>query len=279
MTAGEEIRKSFLPLMTQVEAGEAAQRGAVVLFPIGTVEANGPSTPLGYDYLVAEALARRVAERMGNVWVPPISYGVSDVLAGFPGTIFVSAELLSQQIESVLRSLIAHEFTRIVLLNNHIPNQQPAQDACRRVRKDTGVLVPSIYPGQLARDLTHDLYDGLEHTIGHGSEPGGSLMMHVHPGSVRIDLAQTANMSRYGEFEILSPFAVRHGQSQVNLYLDLHEVSPQGAWADPTRADPDRGAEIMRRMEDFVVSFIERFWPTSSVDDDQTRSSASPTGR
>ena len=254
-----DARKTFLPLMTQVEAGEAVKRGAIVLMPIGTVEANGPSTPLGYDYLVAEALARNVAERTGDVWLPPIAFGVSEILSGFPGTVFVSAELLSQQIESVLRSLILHGFDKIVLVNNHIPNQQPAQDASRRVRKDTGVLVPSIYPGQLARDLTHDLYEGLEDSIGHGSEPGGSLMMHLHPGSVRTDLARVAPINSFNGFEVLSPFAVKHENSQVNMYLDLHEVSSQGSWADSTKADAERGAEIMRRMEEFVISFLERF--------------------
>jgi creatinine amidohydrolase len=34
--------KTFLPLMTSVEAKEAVGRGVVALVPIGTVEGNGP---------------------------------------------------------------------------------------------------------------------------------------------------------------------------------------------------------------------------------------------
>lgn len=253
------MTKTFFPLMTQVEAKEAAARGAVVLLPIGTVEGNGPVTPLGYDYLVAEAMARQVAERTGNLWMPAISYGVSEVLSAFPGTVFVRAELLSAQIESVVRSLIKHGFDRIVLVNNHIPNQQPAEDALRRVRKDTGVLCASLYPAQLARDLWKDLYVGIESTIGHGSEPGTSLMLHLYPDAVRTDLAEPWPMKDFQGMEVISPFAVRHGESQVNMYLDLAEVSDVGGWADPTKASADRGAVLMGRMVDFAVSFIERF--------------------
>lgn len=254
-----QVTKSFFPLMTQVEAREAAARGSVVLLPVGTVEANGPVTPLGYDYLVAEALARQVAERTGNVWLPPIAYGVSEVLSAFPGTLFVRAELLSAQIESVVRSLIQHGFDHIVLVNNHIPNQQPAEDALRRIRRETGVLCASIYPAQLARDLSTDLYAGIEHTFGHGSEPGTSLMLHLYPEAVRADLGEPWAMREFQGFKVISPFAVRHESSQVNLYLDLAEVSDIAAWADPTQASEERGAELMQRMVDFSVSFVERF--------------------
>lgn len=136
--------KTFLPLMSSHEAREAATRGAVVLLPIGTVEGNGPQMPMGYDYLVSEAVARQVAERTEGIWLPPIAFGVSEILAGFPGTIAIPAELLSQQVEHVLRSLIRHGFDHIVLINNHIPNQQPAEDAARRIRKETGVLVAAV---------------------------------------------------------------------------------------------------------------------------------------
>src|ERR1700730_7146815 len=102
--------KSFFPLLTITEAAEAAKRGAVVLLPIGTIEANAPQMPIGYDYLVAESLARQVAERTGELWLPPITYGVSERLSAFPGTLFVDANTLAQQVESILRGLVTHGF-------------------------------------------------------------------------------------------------------------------------------------------------------------------------
>src|SRR5690349_7333202 len=61
--AGAGRMKTFLPLMTAVEAQEAADRGAVALLPLGTVEGNGPHQLLGADYLMAEAVAEEVSAR------------------------------------------------------------------------------------------------------------------------------------------------------------------------------------------------------------------------
>ncbi|MEV7908274.1 creatininase family protein, partial [Streptomyces anulatus] len=169
--------KTYLPLMTWVEARDAARAGRVALVPVGTTDANGPQLPTGFDHLVAAALAEQAAERTGGVWLPPIAFGVSEALAGFPGTVSVSPQLLGAQIEAVLGSLIAGGFEHVILINNHGPNQYPAEYACREVRRRTGVLVATINPAQLARDLWADLFPGAE--IGHGAEPGTSLLMHL----------------------------------------------------------------------------------------------------
>lgn len=84
-------------------------------------------------------------------------------------------------------------------------------------------------------------------------------MLHLYPESVRLDLAQKGEIGSFHGFEVISPFAVRHEGSEVNMYLDLEEVSEIGGWGDPTQASAERGAEIMRRMEEFVISFIDRF--------------------
>ena len=154
VSARRAVAKRFLPLMTQTEAHEAAIDGATVLLPVGTVEANGPHMPLGLDYLVAEALAARVASQAEALWLPPIAYGVSGPLMAFPGSIAIDPDVLSRQIETVLRSLIATGFEHIVLLCNHIPNRAPAELACRRVRHATGVLVPSILPASIASSIS-----------------------------------------------------------------------------------------------------------------------------
>ena len=253
------IDKTFLPHMSSLEAREAIARGAIALLPIGTVEGNGPQMPMGYDYLVSEAVAKRVAERTGDIWMPPITYGVSGVLDAFPGTVAIPASVLEAQIEHILRSLIKHGFERIVLINNHIPNQAPAEAAIRRVRADTGVLAAAIYPGALATALTADLFEGETGTIGHGAEPGTSLMLHLTPDAMRMDLARKGTIKRWQGFEVVTPFASKHEGATVNLYLELDELTDYGGWADPSTANAERGAEIMRRIVDYVVSFLERF--------------------
>lgn len=245
--------------MTYVEVTEAIDRGAVALLPIGTIEGNAPHMPMGYDYLFAEAIAQRVAEKTGGVRLPAIAYGVSELLSAFPGTVFVSADALQTQVESILRSLIGHGFDHIVLVSNHIPNQYPIELACRRIRAETGVVVASTFPGMLANSLGSDLFDNPD-AIGHGGEPGTSVMLHLTPEAVRMDLLEDSQKaSHFLGFEIATPFAVKHEGSEVNLYLDLHELTSNGAMAYPIDASESRGAEIIDRIVDFVASFVEKF--------------------
>src|SRR5215472_16420830 len=195
--------KTFLPLMTSVEAREAMDRGAIAILPIGTIEGNGAHQLLGFDYLMAAALAEQAAERTQDVWLPPITYGVSEALMDLPGSIAVPNETFAALVEAVVRSLIYHGFDHVLLLNSHIPNQFPAEYACRKIRRETGILVASISPGPLASDLSRDLFSG-GNSYGHGGEPGTSLMLHLFPEAVRLDLMEGGHVPSFQGLEPLN---------------------------------------------------------------------------
>lgn len=247
--------KHFLPLMTWDEAREAGRQGRIAIVPIGSVEANGHVTPLGYDYLVPQALAERAALASGDVWLPPVTYGISESLDRFPG-ISVSPEHLRGHVEAILRSLIKSGFERILLITNHRPNQFPVEYACRRIRRETGVLISSVDPGQLTADLRGDVFE--DGTVGHGADPGVSLMMYLHPGSVREDRAVPRPKAEFHGMPIVDPTRVRFGESTFNTYLEIEEVSPTSGWADPTRASVEKGERFFKAMLDYLLEVIEK---------------------
>lgn len=251
--------KNFLAHMTSVEAREAADRGAVALVPIGTVEGNGPHQLLGADYLMAEALADQVCRRTNDVWLPPIAYGVSEMGMGTAGTISLPHTVFASVLEAVMSSLITHGFDHILLLNSHIPNQYPAEFACRQIRRTTGVLVASISPGPLAIDLSRDVIADETYT-GHGGEPGVSIMMHLFPGAVRTDLMTLAGLNNVeSALKPMHPTDTAFNGSKVNLYIDIHEITAAGSTAAPTHASPERGAIVLERMVEYAVKFLDVF--------------------
>jgi creatinine amidohydrolase len=251
--------KTFLPLMTSVEAKEAAERRAVAILPIGTVEGNGPHQLLGADYLVAEGLADQVTDRTGDVRLPAIAYGLSEMGMGTPGTIAVSHAVMTSLLQEVMVSLIDQGFDHILLLTGHIPNQGPVEIACREVRRRTGVLVASIGPGPLANDLSRDLLSP-DTYAGHGGDPGVAIMMHLFPGAVRTDLMALAGPNDVNSrIKPMHPTDTTFGPSKVNLYIDIHEITAAGATGAPADASPERGAEVLDRMTEYVVSFLDVF--------------------
>ncbi|WP_292900067.1 MULTISPECIES: creatininase family protein [unclassified Nitratireductor] len=243
--------------MTWIEAKEAAERGAVALVPIGSTDANGPQNATGLDFLVSSALAERAAEATGSVYLPPVAYGVSDGLKGFPGTLGITPQMLGETAEAIMKSLIQAGFDHILLITNHGPNQYPVEQASRRVCYDTGVQVASINPMVLFADLRGDLFE--PESIGHGAEPGTSLLKYLHPEATRDAFAEAREKANWQGLELISPMEARFGASRVNFYLELEELSPTSGWGDPGNASAERGEILFGRMLDHVVDFIGKF--------------------
>jgi len=251
--------KTFLPLMTSGDVAEAAKSRTIMILPIGTVDAQGPHMPLGYDYLVARELACRVCETANAIWMAPICYGASEALLSFPGTVSVPAAILSDLVEAVLLSVVSHGFDHILLLTNHNPNLPAVETACRRIRRSTGVIVPSIMPSTLAYHVAKERLNYEPTDSGHGADPHASIMLSLYPAEMRMDLAQRSAVKRIGPFEIASPFAVRFGGYNVSMFLDLEDLSETGSWGDPTKASKELGEGIVMAMVDYIVSFIAVF--------------------
>jgi creatinine amidohydrolase len=53
------------------------------ILPTGTVEAHGVS-PLGTDNLIPMEICRRIAEDLKAIIAPPVNYGITSSLLGYP---------------------------------------------------------------------------------------------------------------------------------------------------------------------------------------------------
>lgn len=96
---------------------------AVVLVPLGAVEAHGPHGPLGTDTLISEGMCRRAAEALREeisvLVLPALPYGVTRYAATFPGTISLSEATLRAVLTDICTALREQGLRRIVLVNNH----------------------------------------------------------------------------------------------------------------------------------------------------------------
>lgn len=91
--------------------------------PFGSVEHHGPHLPLGADALVADAIGREVAGRLGAVLAPTVRVGDSRAHVNLPGTMSVSAETLRAVAVELSLSLARAGFTFIALVSTHGGNR------------------------------------------------------------------------------------------------------------------------------------------------------------
>ena len=149
---------------------EAAGAG-LVLVPVGSIEQHGPHLPLDTDTTIAIAVAEAVARELPGTWVAPaIAYGSSGEHQSFAGTASVGTEALTHVLVELTRSLRTWA-DRVVFVNAHGGNLT-ALNASDEVE-----WVPCA-----TEDV--DLHAGFTET---------SLMLHLRPGSVRLELAETGN--------------------------------------------------------------------------------------
>lgn len=239
---------------TMVE--EAVRGGASAIIPLGSIEEHGPHAPMG-DYAAIDAIAGRTGELTGDLVAPTMPFGYSEYFRHYPGTITVRAETLAAVVEDTIGCLIRHQVRRIVIFNGHAGNAPILELLTRRIRRERGLVIPSLSPLQVIQNpaFIKQVYgDGFQ--LGHGGEPMGSLMMVLQPGKVQMDRAGAFGRKEFLGMPTDGLGAVLFRGARVAMPLDMRDVTPEtGSLSDPSGAREDRG----RAMLDYAVQFCAEF--------------------
>jgi creatinine amidohydrolase len=110
-----------LETLTWPEAERLGAEGATGLVALASLEQHGPHLPLATDSLIAERVARDVAERLpGPVAVAPVVRGgLSTHHLGFPGTVTVPPEAYRGFVVSALEGLERMGVEKLALFSWH----------------------------------------------------------------------------------------------------------------------------------------------------------------
>jgi creatinine amidohydrolase len=234
---------------TDVRAHLAGRRP--VILPFGAYEQHGPHLPLATDTMMAAALARRVAQRVGALLLPAVAYGDTSGNAGFPGTLSLSFDTVRAIALDICAALVAHGATSLVVVNGDFGNRAPLALAGREayVRLGFPVLIVD-YPGltTIAAEVceTPPAGDGFYHA----DELETSIMLAVAPDSVRMDRAT----AEYPQFPPAFPAA----------FTGLDTISTSGVFGDPRPATADKGDRLLDRLCDAATALVSAFLTTTA---------------
>lgn len=91
----------------------------IAVVPVGSIEQHSNYLPLGTDLLIAEALAKKIAQFFKAYLLPILPYSNSQEHDGTPGTVWLSPITLINVINDVVESLIRSGMKKIILVNTH----------------------------------------------------------------------------------------------------------------------------------------------------------------
>lgn len=206
--------------------------------PIGAVEHHGPHLPLVTDALIAEAVATAAAQSCPELPIgllPVLSYALSSEHRWAPGTISLEVTTLLAVLDDLGASLARAGVRRLLFVNGHGGNSALLRVACREIRVRHGLLTFLAHP-HVPVDQGGAGGDALEGGFAvHGSAGETSMVLHLRPDLVHLELARRSIPTWLGEFH-----HVGFGK-EVSFGWTSRDIMPSGVVGDPTAASPETG--------------------------------------
>lgn len=178
--------------MTWEEVRDLDRARAVVVLPVGAMEAHGPHLPLGTDVVIAEAMAREAARELATEgWTVLILPALWSTAAGFarafPGTVGVGAETVTRLVDEIAASLDEHGFPILALANAHLDPDHVASLRAVADRREggLGVAFADLTRRAAAERLTEEFRTG----ACHAGRFEGSVVLAEAPELVRTERA------------------------------------------------------------------------------------------
>jgi creatinine amidohydrolase len=146
--------------------------GVVAILPLGAIEAHGPHLPVGTDVLIAEAMARDGAEKLGkggvaSIVLPSIAYSPAPFANRHAGTLSIRPETLTALVVDLGLAVAERRVRVLALANSHFDPAQVsalrrAADEIRRAGR-VRVAFPDLTRRILAGRLGEEFRSGACH--------------------------------------------------------------------------------------------------------------------
>jgi len=254
------VAKQVIEEMSWTEFDELRKGIDTVLFPIGSVEVEGPHLPLGVDSIVALEVAKEVAAGKNYFVAPLINVTYSGWHMRFPGTLSIHLSTLTQMLREICGSLVEHGMRKIIFINSHVGNDPAIMEVAHELLLRSEARVGMVNLWEVANQMGKNIPELKEKTFLHAGEIMTSVMLAVRPDLVNMDKAKK---------EYVKPKVegfIQKGSHQVTLkgissyaYHLSDEVTQSGVMGDPFAATKEKGEKIVGLWVEFIRDYIEEF--------------------
>jgi len=223
----KELRDVMWGERTREEIPLWAEKGTVVIVPIGSIEQHGAALPINTDNDTVEYVAQRAARLLDDTPVlvtPLIPFGVSPHHMEFPGTITFSVETVVRVLREVCSCIVAHGFERILILSGHGGNRDTVKAAALEMTHTMHRQIEADCWFYFVSDLIKEVREGPVDTVGHAGEMEASCIMALSPESVRRD----------------------------------RMVLVEGISDDPTLGAPEKGWKVLNGAAEAVAAYVRQ---------------------
>ncbi len=210
--------------------------GAVAVLPVGAAaKQHGRHLPLNADWLLADWLAHRLAERLPVAVWPTLAYGYYPAFTEYPGSVSLSETTFCALIEEIASSIFSSGATALVIVNTGISTVAPLETVRAGAHAAGRIALAHVWLGADLRAAAGRVRE--EARGGHAGELETSVLLAVAPEQVDMTRARP-----WMPPSLAMPGAFTHRDSAHPQY------SPDGIYGDPTRATRTKGEQLLVAM-------------------------------
>jgi creatinine amidohydrolase len=238
----------------------------VIVLPIAAIEQHGPHLCVSTDTDIVTAVATAVEALLPDdvLLCPTLPFGSSHHHLSFGGTLSVSINTYTQLIVELVESMLQNGFRRIVLLNGHGGNITPVKQALAVLgNKYDSSISPNIALvtyWETAGNVFAGEAPMESPALSHACEYETSMMLHLYPGKVWMNLAERAKRPESNGF---IPFEDDEAYRGVTLFKQTAFISSNGSSGEPQLGTAEKGKHLFDSAVKSVSEFLKSFktWP------------------
>src|SRR5213076_2572845 len=218
---------------------------------------HGPHLPLGTDVIIAEAMARRAADKLSArgydaLLLPALGYTAAEFAAGFPGTVSLHPATVTALIVDVASSLGRHGFPVLAIANAHLDPAHVASIDAALAERGGDHLPRMVFPDVAKKPWAVRLTEEFRSGACHAGRYESSVVLAARPDLVR----ETVRRSLPANPRSLSG-AIRAGQTNFE-----QAGGPRAYFGSPAAARADEGARTIEVLgailEEAVLAELAR---------------------
>ena len=244
----EPLRGVYLETLTWTEAEPLLRADPLIVIPIGAAaKEHGPHLPLGTDHIMADYLARRLAEQVAVVVMPTVVYGYFPHFSPFPGSTHLEASTFQAMMTELILSIHRHGPRRFLCLNTGVSTYPVLEIVARDLDRVHRLLVGVTRIGDLGAQRTTGLLS--QPRGSHADEYETSLLLAIAPAVVRTGKLAREIPERADSRGVFVP-PMYHREPGPGY-------SATGVYGDATLATREKGERIAAALVDDLVIAAE----------------------